>query len=358
MNDRERFIGIMSHQPADRLPLMEIEGREAATVARWKAEGQQVDVSADAELGVGGVRYLPVNMYPEPLMDPVVVREDDDYVYTRNFMGIVVKEPKGAPEFTYEGYDSFPVSDLASWRDFRDVAYSCPITDRFGSDWGPQLWDDLNASDQPVGLLLHPFFFRLGLFTLGLENFMIAFYEDPDLINEMFAHRAQMSLDIIAEATAHVNVDIVVIAEDFAYRTGPHISNKMYADFWDPHQPPVLEAVRKADIPFLSMWSSGDLRPILPTLIERGFNVTWPCEAFCDMHAVELNKEFGTDMAFAGNIGIREVAAGRESIDHEIETKVKPLMETGGFIPTLDDQTPPEISWDDYRYYIERLKAL
>ncbi len=358
MNNRERFLNIMSHQPADGLPLMEIEGREAATVARWHAEGLPEGQSAESVLGVGGVRYLPVNMYPEPLFEPVKVGEDDRYVYTRNYLGIVIKEPKGAPEFTYEGYESFPVSDLPSWRDFRDEAYSCPIIDRFGENWGPALWDDLNASDQPVGLLLHPFFFRLGLFTLGLENFMIAFYEQLELIEEMFAHRAQMSLDIIAEATAHVKVDVVVVAEDFAYRTGPHISNKMYGDFWDPHQPPVIEAVQKAGIPHLAMWSSGDLRPILPALIERGFNATWPCEAFCDMHVVELQKEFGKDMAYAGNIGIREVAAGRESIDHEIETRVKPLMETGGFIPTLDDQTPPEISWDDYQYYIERLREL
>ncbi len=358
MTNRERFLKIMSHRPADGLPLMEIEGREGSTVARWHAEGLPDGQSAETVLGVGGVRYLPVNMYPEPLMEPVVVGEDDRYVYTRNFMGIVIKEPKGAPEFTYEGYHDFPVKDLASWRDFRDEAYSCPITDRFGDNWGPELWDDLNSSDQPVGLLLHPFFFRLGLFTLGLENFMVAFYEQPELIEEMFAHRARMSLEIIAEATAHVRIDVAVVAEDFAYRTGPHISNQMYADFWDPHQPPVIEAIQKADIPHLAMWSSGDLRPILPTLVERGFNVTWPCEAFCDMHVVELHKEFGKDMAYAGNMGIREVAAGKASIDHEIETRVKPLMETGGFIPTLDDQTPPEISWDDYRYYIERLREL
>ena len=358
MTNRGRFLSVMRHEAPDQLPLMEIEGREAATVARWHAEGLPADQDADTVLGVGGVRYLPVNMYPEPLFEPEVVGEDDRYVYTRNYLGIVIKEPKDAPEFTYEGYESYPVSDLAGWRDFRDVAYSCPITDRFGDNWGSQLWDELNRSDQPVGLLLHPFFFRLGLFTLGLENFMVAFYEQPELLHEMFAHRAQMSLEILAEAAAHVNIDVVVIAEDFAYRTGPHISSKMYADFWDPYQPPVTEAVHKADIPYLAMWSSGDLRPILPALIERGFNATWPCEAFCDMHVVELHKQFGKDMAFAGNIGIRAVSAGKEAIDKEIAEKVIPLRETGGFVPTLDDQTPPEVSWDNYQYYIDRLKSL
>jgi len=358
MNDRERFLSILTHGTADRLPLMEIEGYEGPTVDRWHAEGLPADADPATTLGIGGVRYLPINMYPEPPFKREVVREDADYVYARNYMGIIVKEPKGRAEHTYEGYDTFPVRDSTSWREYRQQAFDGPVIDRFGKDWGPALWDDLAASDQPVGVLLHPFFFRLGLFSMGLENFMLAFYEQPDLLDEMFAHCAQMTLAILAEATAHATIDVAVIAEDFAFRSGPHISNAMYAEFWDRHQRPVIDAINAADIPLLAMWSSGDLRPILPTLIERGFNATWPCEAFCGMHAAELHQQFGKDMAFVGNIGIRAVAAGKASIDHEIETKVKPLMETGGYIPTLDDQAPPEISWEDYQYYIERLKAI
>ena len=33
MTNRERFLKIMSHRPADGLPLMEIEGREQSTAA-------------------------------------------------------------------------------------------------------------------------------------------------------------------------------------------------------------------------------------------------------------------------------------------------------------------------------------
>ena len=358
MTARERFRTIMSFQSADGLPLMEIEGYEEPTVQRWHNEGLPAEKSPGDVLGIGGIQYLPINMYPEPPFKEEIVSEDDDYQFVRNWFGVLVKRPKDRTEYAYEGYLEMPVKDRESWDAFRKRAFECPILDRFGDSWGPELWETLNTSDQPVGLLIHPFFFRLGLYSLGLEDFMLAFYEQPDLVHEMFEHRARMTMHILDEVLPHVKLDCAVIAEDFAYRTGPHISREMYREFWDPHQPQVIDRLHAADIPVIAMWSSGDLRPMIPTLIDVGFNTMWPCEAFCGMHVAELRKQYGRDMRFAGNIGIRAVAAGKEAIDREIETKVLPLLDEGGYIPTLDDQAPPEISWDHYSYYVNRLREL
>jgi len=35
-----------------------------------------------------------------------------------------------------------------------------------------------------------------------------------------------------------------------------------------------------------------------------------------------------------------------------------PLIEEGGFIPTLDHAVPPDISWDNFRYYMDAKMAL
>jgi uroporphyrinogen decarboxylase len=35
-----------------------------------------------------------------------------------------------------------------------------------------------------------------------------------------------------------------------------------------------------------------------------------------------------------------------------------PLIEEGGFIPTVDHTVPPEVSWDDFRSYMDMKKAL
>ena len=36
--------------------------------------------------------------------------------------------------------------------------------------------------------------------------------------------------------------------------------------------------------------------------------------------------------------------------------KVPPLIEAGGYITAVDDQTPLEVSFENYTYYLEQLK--
>jgi len=356
MNAREQFRKIMDFEPVDGVPLMEIEGYEEATLVRWHSEGLAKGTSPAAALGIKSPEALWINFFPVPEYEEEVLEEDDDYTIERNIFGIVVKKPKDRSQYTYEGYVEHPVKDRASWLEYRK---RLDATDpKRYTNWTPQRWAYYNNADHPVGLVIHPYFFRLGLYSMGLENFLLAFYDQPGLLHDMFAHRTEMALKIIEEVTAHVKLDYCCIAEDLAYRSGPHISVEMYREFWQPHQPPVIEALQKADVQSIVMWSSGDLRPLLRTLIEMGFNVTWPCEEFVGMDAVELCKEYGRDMRFVGNIGIRTVAAGRKAINEAIETKVLPLLERGGYIPTLDDQASPDISWDNYCYYISRLREL
>jgi hypothetical protein len=35
--------------------------------------------------------------------------------------------------------------------------------------------------------------------------------------------------------------------------------------------------------------------------------------------------------------------------------RLVPLMKTGGFLPSVDHQTPPEVSLDDYRLFLRLL---
>jgi len=357
VNDRERFLDLMAFRPADRFPLVEIEAYEEPTLARWRQEGLPPDRSPADVLGMGGFYHLPVDFFPVPAYEEEVLEENDEYAVVRNSYGAIVRRPKGRTDYAYEGFVDFAVKNRDDWLAHRR-RFDGPVRERLPDDWGPELWDRTNALGQPVGLVIHPFFFRLGLYAMGLENFLRAFYEQPALLREMFEHRADMTLKILDEVLAHVRLDYACIAEDLAYRSGPHISPAMYREFWSPYQPAVIDRLRRGNVPVIAMWSSGDLRPILPALIEAGFNAAWPCEAFCDMHVVDLHREFGRDMAFVGNIGIRAVAEGKDAIDREIETKVLPMRDQGGYLPTLDDQAPPDVPWENYRYYIDRLRDL
>ena len=58
-----------------------------------------------------------------------------------------------------------------------------------------------------------------------------------------------------------------------------------------------------------------------------------------------------------GGVDKRELAKGRNAIDKHMR-QLAPLVEQGGFIPTVDHTVPPDVSWENFCHYMDRKRAL
>ena len=59
-----------------------------------------------------------------------------------------------------------------------------------------------------------------------------------------------------------------------------------------------------------------------------------------------------------GGIDKRALARGRPAIDDELNRRLPGLFRAGGYLPTLDHHVPPEVSYDNFRYYLSRCREL
>ena len=50
----------------------------------------------------------------------------------------------------------------------------------------------------------------------------------------------------------------------------------------------------------------------------------------------------------------RALAQGPAAIDAEL-TRVEPVIKDGGYVPRPDHGLPPDVSYANYRYFMERL---
>jgi uroporphyrinogen-III decarboxylase len=355
MNTRERFLKIMNFQQADRLPIIEVESYEGDTLKRWYREGLPENRSVVDFLGMDRIEYVPINFNIIPGFETKFISDDGFYRTEVNSMGITVRYRKDRGMIY--SYLDHPVKNRDDWNNIK-VRLNPEDPNRYPQNWGTDLINYYNNADHPIGLTLHPFFFRMVFFMMGMERFMTSFYDQPDLIHDMFEYCADFCLATIQKLFDAVHIDFVAIAEDLAYKHSSHISPSMYREFWFPHQRKVLDFLKSKGVSVIGLWSSGDIRPILPLAIECGFNATWPLEDVTGINAVELFREYGKSLGLIGNIGIQTLIRGKEYIKKDIETKVLPLLETGGYIPTVDDMTPPEVPFENYAYYIELLKKI
>jgi len=270
-------------------------------------------------------------------------------------MGATVRSRRDNPTIFY-GHIGHPIKAREDWEEYRTRLRPDPSV-RLPPNWAEQTAPALNASDDPVGVCLFPFFFRFGFYTMGMERFLTGFHEQPDLMHEVFDHLATLVVETLRPVLGAVKLDCAVFGEDLAGKNGPLISPRTYREFWDPHQDRVLRLLQDHGVPVICQWSAGRFHELLPGMLSHGFNCTWPLEAMAGMDGPDLRRQFGRELRLAGNIAKEAVIAGPEAMDREIE-RLMPLIREGGFLPALDDMASPDMPFAHYRYMIERLQGI
>ena len=356
MNKRECFNRIMNYQPVDRIPVLAVEPYEKLVVERWLNEGLEIESSYEDSLGIGKFIKVPAYLSPIPQFEHQIFYEDEECIIESDIVyGAKVKKMKSAPSMYY-GYLEHQVKTLDDWRRIK-YRYEGNADRRIPADLDT-IVEKLNNSENPVKLEIFPHFFRLGFYLMGMEQFMVAFYDQPELIHEMFSFWSEFTLRMIKPYLSKVNIDIFVLMEDFAYNQAPHVSPDIYKEFWLPYQDVLVKEVKNHQVENICLWSAGDIDVMIPMLMDHGINCLWPIERCSpNMDPNILRKKYGKELKMNGGIPWKCLIEGPEAIDEEID-KLMPLIYEGGFIPALDDMVSPEVPLDNYKYYIKKLKSI
>ena len=70
------------------------------------------------------------------------------------------------------------------------------------------------------------------------------------------------------------------------------------------------------------------------------------------------NRKTDTNNRTGGAIDKRALARGKEAIREEVMSKVPFLLEQGGYLPTTDHGVPPDVTFENYCYYINLMREV
>jgi uroporphyrinogen decarboxylase len=95
---------------------------------------------------------------------------------------------------------------------------------------------------------------------------------------------------------------------------------------------------------------------LIPLFIEGGATGMYPFETACGMDIVKVRKTY-PQLQMMGGIPKSKIGLGKEAIDSFLEP-VEEVLKTGGYIPFGDHFIPPEVTWDGFQYYRNRLNQI
>lgn len=322
MTTRERIRRTLNFQPVDRLPVMEWAGWWDQTVNRWRNEGLPADLpTAEAirdYFGQDGHRQYWISPRAPTCPGPPghglpIVSSPDEYHAIKEHL------------YPDPAFDADLVRSWAEAQERGDLA----------------VWISLDGF----------FWYPRGL--LGIEQHLLSFYDQPDLLKEMNEDLLAFNLRALGQFCEICVPDFMTVAEDMSYNHGPMLSKAQFDEFMAPYYRRLVPKLLDRGI-VVFVDTDGDVTLPASWFEEVGVQGLLPLERMAGVDIVSL-RETHPKLRMIGAYDKTVMHLGEERIRREFE-RIFPVMKQGGYIPSCDHQTPPEVSLEDYRLWLRILR--
>jgi hypothetical protein len=307
----------MNFEPVDRLPRWEWAMWWDETIARWKNEGLPGELNEVIDIAT----YFGLDPYQQYWFSTTdstieavqhhvegIVSNMDDYLAVR---------PRLFPDH------GAAIESMRPWAQRQARGEAVVWISVEGCFWFPRT-------------------------LMGFTKISLALYDQPELIHRMNADLTEFNLKLLDEVARVCPPTFATIAEDMSYNHGPMISKEHFEEFIAPYYRRILPRFQEMGTIVL-VDTDGDVTKLVPWLLGEGIHGVLPLERQAKVDGLRLREQF-PKLRMVGHFDKMTMNRGEAAMRAEFE-RLRPLIATGGFIPSVDHQTPPGVSMDEYRIY-------
>ncbi|MBR2950764.1 MAG: hypothetical protein IKC46_13050, partial [Lachnospiraceae bacterium] len=131
------------------------------------------------------------------------------------------------------------------------------------------------------------------------------------------------------------------------------LSKACFDEFIAPYYRQLVPELKKHGIRVF-VDTDGDVEPMIPWFMECGIQGVLPLERQSKVD-VERIRENYPEWLMIGGYDKTIMHLGEEAMRREFE-RLLPTMKKGRYIPSVDHQTPPDVSMENYRIYLKLLE--
>ncbi len=351
MTDRERFNNQMHYKEIDRCFNMEF-GYWDENFREWSIfvdNDIRNNAQADIFFNFDIIKVVSGNVWMSPSFQYKVVEEREKTNIIMNFDGLMAEVPK-------DGHDTIPrfmKSSIETPDDWKRIK-----EERFRRDDPARKIniEEIKKAhpediDYPLGVNCGSMIGKIRD-MLTFEGLAYACYDYPDMVEDMVETCCVLVEDFLDQVLPHIDFDYASGWEDICFKNGPIVTVDFFKNVVTPRYKRISKKLHAAGIDLWYTDCDGDVRPILPYLLEGGINCLFPFEVNGCSHPAELVAEYGKELRIMGGVDKLELKKGEKAIKEYLNTLV-PLVERGGYIPFCDHRCPPDVNPDDYLYYLD-----
>lgn len=195
------------------------------------------------------------------------------------------------------------------------------------------------------------FWFPRRLF--GIEGHLLAFYDYPELMQEINRDLCEFHKKCLKVLFSHIKPLFMTFGEDMSYNLGPMLSKECYDEFMLPFYKELVPLIKAGGTKVL-IDTDGQVEPLIPWFLEGGIEGILPLERMAGVDVNRIREKY-PELILIGGYDKTVMHKGESAIRAEFE-RILPAVRSGRYIPSVDHQTPPAVSVEDYRLYMSILR--
>lgn len=195
------------------------------------------------------------------------------------------------------------------------------------------------------------FWFPRRLF--GIEGHLLAFYDYPELMLEINRDLCEFHKKCLKVLFSHIKPLFMTFGEDMSYNLGPMLSKECYDEFMLPFYKELVPLIKAGGTKVL-IDTDGQVEPLIPWFLEGGIEGILPLERMAGVDVNRIREKY-PELIMIGGYDKTVMHKGEAAIRAEFE-RILPAIRSGRYIPSVDHQTPPAVSVEDYRLYMSILR--
>jgi len=185
----------------------------------------------------------------------------------------------------------------------------------------------------------------------GLDKTLVDVIRKPKIIEKFVSLLLEFYISSLKPITKYIGdvVDIIVLGDDLGENNGPMINPRLYRKHIKYAHEEICSYIKKNSKMKVFFHSCGSIVPLIPDLIECGFDILNPIQINArNMDPKFLKENFGYDIVFwGGGVDTREIPRlGPEQVKKHVTELLEIFAPGGGYvwnpIHNLQADVPPE----------------
>jgi uroporphyrinogen decarboxylase len=351
LTDRERFKNQMHYKPVDRCFNIEF-GYWDETYTTWDIfveNGINNEADANNFFAFDDIAVLGNNWWMIPPFETKVIGENGNKLIMQNDDGLLAEVPK-------DGHGTIPhyiKSSVVTPEDWKRVKEEKFKRDDPARKIDVEAFKKLYPDDRsvPLGVYCGSMIGKVRD-VLTFEGLAYACYDYPDMVEDMVETCCVMIEDFLDQVLGKITFDYASGWEDICFKNGPIVSVDFFKNVVMPRYKRISKKLHQYGIDIWYIDCDGDVRPILPYFLECGVNCLFPFEVNGCSHPGELLDKYEGSLRIMGGVDKIQLGLGKDAIKKYMES-LEPYVARGGFIPFCDHRCPPNVTQEDYLYYLD-----